>query len=147
MQVKIEKLAQQVCDDLDFFLVEIRIRGDRRQPIFEIFADTEKGITLKECETLTRELQDRIDMAGDFTENYRLNISSPGLDRPLVKDYEFIRNMGQQLIIRFQSAENIIEKTGELAGVDDTSLQLLISGTLVTICRADIKEAKVKTKW
>ena len=147
MQVKIEKLAQQVCDDLDFFLVEIRIRGDRRQPIFEIFADTEKGITLKECETLTRELQDRIDIAGDFTENYRLNISSPGLDRPLVKDYEFIRNMGQQLIIRFQSAENIIEKTGELAGVDDTSLQLLISGTLVTICRADIKEAKVKTKW
>ena len=86
-------------------------------------------------------------MAGDFTENYRLNVSSPGLDRPLVKDYEFIRNMGQQLIIRFQSAENIIEKTGELAGVDDTSLQLLISGTLVTICRADIKEAKVKTKW
>ena len=147
MQVKIEKLAQQVCDDLDFFLVEIRIRGDRRQPIFEIFADTEKGITLKECETLTRELQDRIDMAGDFTENYRLNVSSPGLDRPLVKDYEFMRNMGQQLIIRFQSAENIIEKTGELAGVDDTSLQLLISGTLVTICRADIKEAKVKTKW
>ena len=145
--MKIEKLAQQVCDDLDFFLVEIRIRGDRRQPIFEIFADTEKGITLKECETLTRELQDRIDIAGDFTENYRLNISSPGLDRPLVKDYEFIRNMGQQLIIRFQSAENIIEKTGELAGVDDTSLQLLISGTLVTICRADIKEAKVKTKW
>ena len=55
MQEKIEMLARQACDDLNFFLVEVRIRGDRRQPIFEIYADTEQGITLKQCEILTRD--------------------------------------------------------------------------------------------
>ena len=147
MQGKIETLAQQACDDLILFLVEVRIRGDRRQPIFEIFADTEQGITLKECESLTRELQDRIDMDEQFAGNYRLNVSSPGLDRPLVKDFEFRRNIGQQLNVKFQSADNIVEKTGELTGFDDTSLHLLSDGITETINRSDIKEAKVKIKW
>jgi ribosome maturation factor RimP len=140
-------LAQQVCDELDFILVEVRIRGDKRQPVFEIFADTEKGITLKECENLTRELQDRIDMDNYFVGNYRLNVSSPGLDRPLVKDFEFRRNIGQLLNIKLESVERIIEITGELKGFDDMSLQLIIDGNSEIINRADVKEAKVKTRW
>lgn len=147
MQKKIEMLAKQACDDLNLFFIEVRIRGERRQPIFEIFADTEPGITLKECEILTRELQDRIDMDESFSGNYRLNVSSPGLDRPLVQDFEFKRNIGQQLIIKLQSAEGTIEKIGELTGFDETSLQLLSDGNPETINRSDIKEVKVKIKW
>lgn len=147
MQEKIEMLARQACDDLNFFLVEVRIRGDRRQPIFEIYADTEQGITLKQCEILTRDLQDRIDMDDQFSGDYRLNVSSPGLERPLVKDFEFKRNIGQQLNIKLHTEKGIIEKTGELTGFNDKSLQLLSNGNQETIERADIKEAKVKIKW
>ena len=147
MQEKIEQLAKQACGDLNLILVEVRIRGDRRQPIFEIFADTETGITLKECETLTRALQDRIDMDESFYDNYRLNVSSPGLDRPLVHDFEFKRNIGQQLIIKLQSAESTIEKIGELTGFNEKDLQLEAGGKSEKIKRSDIKEAKVKIKW
>ena len=147
MQEKIEKLAKQTCDELNLILVEVRIRGDRRQPIFEIFADTETGITLKECEILTRDLQDRIDMDESFYENYRLNVSSPGLDRPLTHDFEYKRNIGQQLSIKLQTAEGTIEKIGELTGFDEKNLQILENGKSETINRSDIKEAKVKIKW
>ena len=147
MQEKIEKLAKQTCDELNLILVEVRIRGDRRQPIFEIFADTETGITLKECEILTRDLQDRIDMDESFYENYRLNVSSPGLDRPLTHDFEYKRNIGQQLSIKLQTAEGTIEKIGELTGFDEKILQILENGKSETINRSDIKEAKVKIKW
>jgi len=147
LQDKIEQLAKQACDDLNLFLIEVRIRGDRRQPVFEIFADTEKGITLKECEMLTRDLQDRIDLDDSFMENYRLNVSSPGLDRPLKQDFEYKRNIGQQLIIKLQSAEGIIEKIGELTGFNETSLELLSGHKPESINRSDIKEAKVKIKW
>jgi len=147
LQEKIEKLAKQTCDELNLILVEVRIRGDRRQPIFEIFADTETGITLKECEILTRDLQDRIDMDESFYENYRLNVSSPGLDRPLTHDFEYKRNIGQQLSIKLQTAEGTIEKIGELTGFDEKNLQILENGKSETINRSDIKEAKVKIKW
>jgi ribosome maturation factor RimP len=147
LQEKIEKLAKQTCDELNLILVEVRIRGDRRQPIFEIFADTETGITLKECEILTRDLQDRIDTDESFYENYRLNVSSPGLDRPLTHDFEYKRNIGQQLSIKLQTAEGTIEKIGELTGFDEKNLQMLENGKSETINRSDIKEAKVKIKW
>lgn len=147
MQEKIEQLAKQACDRLKLFFVEVRIRGDRRQPIFEIYADTETGITLKECEILTRELQDHIDMDDSFPGNYRLNVSSPGLDRPLVQDFEFKRNIGQQLIIKLQSEDKSIEKIGELIDFDDSSLQLLSDGETIKVNRSEIKEAKVKIKW
>lgn len=140
-------LARQACDDLNLFLVEVRIRGDKRQPIFEIFADTETGITLKECEMLTRELQDCIDMDEAFPENYRLNVSSPGLDKPLIWDFEFKRNIGQKLIIKLQSAKGAIEKIGKLTGFDKTSLQLSSDGMTEEIDRSEIIEAKVKIKW
>ncbi len=140
-------LAKQACDDLNLFFIEVRIRGDQRQPIFEIFADTETGITLKECEKLTRELQDCIDMDETFPENYRLNVSSPGLDKPLVWDFEFKRNIGQQLLIKLRSAKGAIEKIGKLTGFDKTSLQLSSDGIIEVIKRSDIIEAKVKIKW
>lgn len=147
MQEKIEMLAKQACGSLNLFLVEVRIRGDQRQPIFEIYADTEPGITLKECEKLTRELQDLLDMDETFPENYRLNVSSPGLDRPLVQDFEFKRNLGQQLIIKLQTAKGTIEKIGELIGFDKKSLKLLSGGITEIINRSDIREVKVKIKW
>lgn len=147
MQNKIETLARQACDELEMYLVEVRIRGDKRQPIFEIFADTEKGITLKECEILTRTLQDLIDMDDNFQGNYRLNVSSPGLDRSLTRNFEFKRNIGQLLIVKLRSADGVIEKVGELAGFDDENLQLIVNEKMEIINRADLEEAKVKIKW
>ena len=86
-------------------------------------------------------------MDDQFSGDYRLNVSSPGLERPLVKDFEFKRNIGQQLNIKLHTEKGIIEKTGELTGFNDKSLQLLSNGNQETIERADIKEAKVKIKW
>jgi ribosome maturation factor RimP len=147
LQDLIEKLALKVCEDLGFYLVEVRVRGDKRQPVFEIYADTDKGITLKECEVLTRELKDRIDMHEEISGNYRLNVSSPGLDRPLERNYEFRRNIGQLLNVKIETGDAIVQKTGELKGFDENTLHLEISGNPEKIDRADVKEAKVKTKW
>ena len=147
MQNKIEILAKQACGKLDLIFVDLRVRGDKRQPIFEIYADTEKGITLKECEVLTRELQDLIDMDDQFVGDYRLNVSSPGLDKPLKQDFEFKRNIGQQVNIKMNTEKGIVEKSGELTGFDNQCLQIMSKGGLETIERINIIEAKVKLKW
>jgi len=147
LQRLIENLAKQVCEDLDFYLVEVRIRGDKRQPIFEIYADTEDGITLSECEKLTRELQDRLDIQEEFSGNYRLNVSSPGVDRPLQRDYEFKKNIGQNVVVKLKSDDTIIKRTGQLSGYDENVLILDISGKEEIIDRSEIDEVKVKTKW
>ena len=72
----IDDLARKACDDLKLHLVEVKIRGDRHKPVFEVFADSETGITLGECENLTRALQDYLDMDESIFGDYRLNVSS-----------------------------------------------------------------------
>ena len=73
-----------------------------------------------DCEKVSRYLSDRLDEADPIAENYFLEVSSPGLDRPLVNDRDFERFMGQRIEISLYKAMNgkkLIE--GELAGYKD----------------------------
>jgi ribosome maturation factor RimP len=144
---KLENIAQPICKANNFILVEIRSHGDFRHPHFQIFINSEKGVTLGDCERISRLIQDQMDIEDDFYSNYRLEISSPGLDRPLHQDFEFRKNIGQQLNVKYRSEEGQKALTGKLLSFDDEKLQLDTGQGEVTINRADIEQAKVKIKW
>lgn len=147
MHNRIEDLAKKACDDLKLHLVEVKIRGDRHKPVFEVFADGDTGITLGECENLTRALQDYLDMDESISGDYRLNVSSPGLDRPLIHNFEFKKNIGQLIIVKLLLADGIKEITGKLTGFDDNILELELKNKIQKINRSEIETAKVKIRW
>ncbi len=144
---KLENIAREACEAHNLILVEVRVRGNKQQPIYEVFADSEQGITLGQCEELTRTIQDEMDMDEDFNVNYRLDVSSPGVDRPLVYDYEFKKNRGQMLEVNYDSEGKDESIKGKLIDFDEQIIKIERKKDLVEIPRQSIKKAKVHIQW
>jgi len=148
IEEKLEQIVKPLCEAEKLYLVEIKIRGDFRHPVFEIYADSEQGITLGQCEKLSRQIQDELDMDDDFQQSYRLDVSSPGLERPLVHDWEFRKNLGQTLQLITESGQKI---TGKLLAVDRETVQLEVGKgkqrNQQKVKRSEVVQAKVKLQW
>ncbi len=128
-------------------LVDVQVQGSISKPIFNIFADSENGITLGQCTDLARQIQDELDMDTAIARDYRLNVSSPGLDRPLSQDWEFQKNIGNNLKIQFKDEETSKEAAGKLVSWDKDNIEIEINGETKQIPREHIIKAKVKLQW
>jgi ribosome maturation factor RimP len=133
---------------MQLHLIDLEIKGDKNKPLYQVFADTEKGVTLDECAQLSRLIQDEIDIDEDFPQKYRLDVSSPGLDKPLIEDFQFSRTIGKDItfqILEKKSKKNIV---GKLKSFDKDILILEnIKGNEEHFVRHDIGEVKVKLQW
>ena len=147
LRQKLEEIALPLCEKMGIYLVEIRIKGTVHNPVYQIFADTEKGITLAQCEKLSRAVKDELDMDLSLPERYRLDVSSPGLDRPLVHDYEFKKNIGQLLHVQVISEEGERRVEGRLTGFDKEEIEIQTKDKTERIRREQIKQARVQLRW
>lgn len=147
LQEKLEQIVGPACDALGVRLVSLEIQGGHRNPVINIFADTVQGITLGQCTELTRRIQGDLDFEDLFRDNYRLNVSSPGVDRPLSEDWEFEKNLDKQLRVEFRQEEKVAEVTGKLQAFDNEKLVLETKGSTTEIPRAQIVRAKIKLQW
>jgi len=144
---RIRKMAIPLCEQMQLRLVDIQVQGSTSKPIFNIFADSENGITLGQCTDLARQIQDELDMDAAIQQNYRLNVSSPGLDRPLSLDWEFQKNIGKNLKIQVREDETSREYLGELISWDKETIKIEFNGDTKLIPRKQIIKAKIKLQW
>ena len=125
--VKVEHLSLPILEKANIELVELKVGGHANDVRIEIMADRPTGgITIQECATLNRAIVDAIDADGFLGENYALEFSSPGLDRPLVTAKDFLRNMNHQA--RVMLTERILLKkewVGKIIRVNSTDVVLL----------------------
>jgi ribosome maturation factor RimP len=148
LKTRIETLADSVCRDLGLQLIDAEVKGDAKQTVFRIYADSEKGITLGECEAVSRALMDRIDIDDGYPRNYRLDVSSPGLDRPLVTDFDFRKNIGQEVAVYAHEESEKKQYTGRLIRYDEDFIYLeQAKQDDVSIRRDHIDQVKIKLKW
>ena len=144
---KLFKLIQPLCDEEKIFLEDISLQGDSRNKLVKIIVDTESGVTLYECQSLSKKISDIFFRKDLFQGNYRLEVSSPGTDKPLEKPFEFRRNVGKNLIVHYLKDGEIKSITGELLDYDDNKISVQQKKDIVSISLSDIDEAKVKLKW
>src|SRR6516164_5323759 len=99
MSARIAAIAEPVLVDLGFRLVRVRISGADGCTV-QIMAERPEGaMTVDDCETVSRELSPVLDQADLIERAYRLEISSPGMDRPLVRRSDFDRHVGHRVKI------------------------------------------------
>ena len=116
---KISEIALSTLQLFDGYVVEVNIRGERGSSIVEVFVDTDKGITADQCARVNRHLSAELDRLNLISGRYRLEVSSPGLDRPLKLGRQFNKNIGRQLKIissvdnRKTATEGILQTAGE----------------------------------
>ena len=99
-QTKIETLVMPILDDLGYELVDLQLQQDGRQLAVRIFIDKPDGITLDNCVAVSREVSAILEIEDPIRSAYRLEVSSPGLDRPLKKAADFERFAGQKIKLK-----------------------------------------------
>lgn len=152
MNEALEVFVRKEVEELDFDLVELRQGGTARSPLLDIRIDRRDGlkITVDDCARVSRALEPRLDASGLVGENYVLEVSSPGVERPLRNAADWRRFAGRTAKVLAPSLGGRLEV--EVIGVDDSS------GEAVAIMReargiehrvplSDVREARLVFRW
>lgn len=97
---RITDLLQPILDSMGLELVDIEFKKQGRSYLLQVFIDKPGGVTLDDCADLSRELSVQLDVEDCISARYTLEVSSPGLDRPLKKEQDFVRFLGQLALIK-----------------------------------------------
>ena len=84
-------------------LVDLEVAGSHGRPVVRAYVDTKQGITLDECARLSRLLEAELERTGAVPERYVLEVSSPGIERPLTRRSHFKRFVGQDVDVRLHA--------------------------------------------
>lgn len=135
-----EKLLQPLMEKHQFELVDVEYVKEGSNWYLRAYIDKPGGITVDDCEIVSRALSDMLDAEDYIKEAYILEVSSPGLGRPLKKDKDFERSIGEEVEIRLYRAMNHRkEYEGTLKAYDkDTVTIVMEEAEELTINRADI---------
>lgn len=116
---KTEKLIMPVIEQNQFELVDVEFVKEGSNWYLRLYVDKEGGITIDDCELVSRAMSDILDREDYIEESYILEVSSPGLGRPLKKDKDFVRSIGSEVEIRlYKPMEKQKEFTGILKSFD-----------------------------
>ncbi len=124
---KVRELIGAAVRDLRFELVDVEFLTERGQRILRVYVDSERGINLDECALVSREVGSLIDLEDLIPGNYVLEVSSPGLDRPLKKADDFLRAIGRKVRIQVVKPVDGRRKfTGTLERFDGDVLEVRV---------------------
>lgn len=97
---RVTALVEQLLSSLGMELVDLEYKREGREMILRLFIDKDGGVNLDDCAAVSRELSEVLDVEDIISEHYSLEVSSPGLDRPLKKIEDFQRFKGRLVKIR-----------------------------------------------
>ena len=113
-------MLEPLVESLGYELVLLEFSPHKGSAMVRLFIDAPGGITLGDCEKVSREVEGVLDVEDPIPQNYRLEVSSPGLDRPLVKLAHYERFAGSVAKVQLVAPRNNRRKfQGVLKGVKD----------------------------
>ena len=144
---QIRKLVVSILESQQIDLVDIELKGRSGSQVLRIYVDIDGGISLDQCVDLSRQISDLLDTRNLIAGRYRLEVSSPGVDRPLKTVRDFTRNLGRK--VKVISKDKDEEKTisGIIDQVDEKSLFVQQDSARIAIDISKILVAKIITKW
>lgn len=107
---QITEIALPLLDSLGVELVELEYRKEGHGMVLRLYIDKPGGVTLDDCADVSRELSELLDVEDFIHEHYSLEVSSPGLNRPLKKEADYIRYTGQ--LVKVRTFEMVADDAG-----------------------------------
>ena len=136
---KTEELVTPIIEENHFELVDVEYVREGANWYLRVYADKEGGINIDDCVLISRALEEKLDAEDFISDAYILEVSSPGLGRPLKKEKDFIRSLGKLVEVRtYRPIEKQKEFCGTLHAYDDNSVTIDEDGTLRTFEKKDI---------
>ena len=143
---RIRTVAEPILAERGLELVEVEFQREGRGWILRLYMDRAGGVTLGDCQQVSEELGDHLDVEDLIDHPYHLEVSSPGLDRPLTREADFLRYAGKAVrITTHEAVEGQRNFRGRLAGLEDGMVLLdLAEGRRVRIPRGLIAKARLE---
>jgi ribosome maturation factor RimP len=143
LKSEIERMVTPIVEQEQFELVEIKLSHYRRNYRLQIFVDSMQGVTLGNCAHLSRLIGAALDEADPLDSKYILEISSPGLDRPLVSDRDFRRRVGEEVALDVVEDGQPRTVTGRLTEVGQDRLVLSSEDGVTEVLLANIRQGRI----
>lgn len=131
----VEKLTLELLADTGIELVDVEYVKERDWYL-RVFLDKAGGIEIEDCQWLSDQLEEKLDQLDPIKDSYYLEVSSPGLDRALKKEKDFLRHVGDMVEINTYApidGKRVI--VGKLTGLVENSIQLEVDGLALAIPR------------
>jgi ribosome maturation factor RimP len=141
---QVADLVEPILDEMGFELVDVEYLSKYGRWVLRLYIDKEGGVTIDDCARVSGEIGDLIDVKDIIKHEYILEVSSPGLNRPLKKERDFIRATGKRVKVRMVTPVNGRRNfTGYLKNFEDGTLYVEAEGTLVALPWLEVDKANL----
>jgi len=142
--VKLTNLLQPLVEDLGYEFVGIEHGSNPKNPVLVVYIDKEEGIAVQDCEKVSREAAALLDVEDPIPGHYNLEVSSPGLDRPLFTLEHFRQFTGEAVKISLYAPQDGRRKfNGKILGVEEDHVRLEQDGAEVLLDLGNIAKARL----
>lgn len=138
-------LVEPVVNGLGYEVVDIEYKPHPRNGLLRVYIDQEDGIQLEDCEAVSRQLSAMLDVEDPISGHYTLEVSSPGLDRPLRRLEDFQRFVGETVKVKMgmPNLEGQRNFTGKLVAVEGDDIIVEVDGTTHSLPVGGIDRARL----
>ena len=144
IQRQVEELAETLVVSEGMELVDLEYRRQGPRWVLRLFIDREGGVTIHDCANISKELGDLLDVKDIIPQAYVLEVSSPGLNRPLRKKEDFSRFAGRKVQIRlFTPMEGRKKIVGNLVGIENETVIVAAPEGRCSVALKDIDRANL----
>ena len=142
---KVEKLIKEKIEDIGYELYDIEYVKEGKNYFLRVYIDNKEGISLEDCEKVSNTINEPLDEANIISEQYFLEVSSPGIERVLRKDRHLEKSIGKEVEVKLFKKDNKGNKIykGKLEEYDEG--KIIIEN--IEIPRKDIAQIKTIYNW
>lgn len=141
---QIYEMVKPISDELNYEIYHVEYVKENGEYYLRIYIEKEGGITLSDCEALSRRVSDLMDEKDPIPEAYFLEVSSPGLNRTLFTEAHYKRFVGREIMVKFTKAiEGKKSVKGILKEVNEENI-IIEADTLISIPKDKIKSANIE---
>jgi ribosome maturation factor rimP len=148
LEQKLQDLLQGSVEDLGCELWGIECQRVGRYLTVRLFIDKEGGVTVDDCADVSRQVSAVLDVEDPIADKYNLEVSSPGLDRPLFTLAQYTRYIGQEIVVHLRIPVADRRKwQGELAKIENDMITLIVDKQEQVLAFGNIQKANVVAKF
>jgi ribosome maturation factor RimP len=143
MEERLTAIIEPVVTEYGCELVEIQLVQRKANALVRVLVDKRGGVTIDDCAAVSHQVSFLLEASDPLEGRYTLEVSSPGLDRPLVTPADFRRKVGETVRLFLQNSNGHRERSGEIVQVDDQTLTLMTGDGEERYPLGDIVKGKI----
>ena len=131
---RVLEISDGLAEKMSFSVVDVEFKKEGQEKILRVYIDKDGGVDLDDCEKFSRSLEEILDEEDFIEEAYSLEVSSPGLDRQLKKEREFLHYIGREVEVKlYKEQDGLKEFSGILKGFEEKIASIEVSGEVIKV--------------